>query len=449
LNTYGDKPLTKILHIITRLDMGGSAQNTLLTCRELSDRYEMVLVHGLSLESNMTDSEKRMVQKGIDAAKTCGVRFVCMSSLVRRIRPVKDFRGLCALIWLLINEKPFVVHTHSSKAGILGRLAAILTRIPIIIHTPHGHVFFGHFGLLASKLFLWIEKWFAFLTDRIIALTEGEKEDYLKLSVGRPDKLITVHSGVDIQQFSNIEINVNEKKQTLGLLPNEFLVGFVGWLLPIKGPMHLLRAMASVWIEHPGVTLVVVGKGDLDVDLRAEALQLNADGRIKFLGWRDDIDEIMQIFDVLVLPSLNEGMGRVLVEAMAAGKPVIASNIGGIPDLVKHGHTGILVPPADEANLAGAIVRLVSNPKEARRMGELARIHSQRFSLETMIEKIDAIYDDLIFSPKKIIKLKPVASGSYDSELTDLSSSHQTLQKSIDQRALLKSAAAGRETKPN
>ncbi len=310
-------------------------------------------------------------------------------------------------------------------------------------------MFFGHFGLLASKLFLWIEKWFGFITDRIIALTEGEKKDYLKLSVGRPDKLITVHSGVDIQQFSNIEINVNEKKHTLGLLPNEFLVGFVGWLLPIKGPMHLLRAMASVWIEYPGVTLVVVGKGDLDVDLRAEALQLNADGRVKFLGWRDDIDEIMQILDLLVLPSLNEGMGRVLVEAMAAGKPVIASNVGGIPDLVKHGSTGILVPPADEDNLAKAILRLVNNPKEAMRMGELARMHSQRFSLETMIEKIDEIYDDLMFSPQKIIKLKPVASGSCVSELTDLSASHQALQKSIDQPALLKSDADGRQTKPN
>jgi glycosyltransferase involved in cell wall biosynthesis len=271
------------------------------------------------------------------------------------------------------------------------------------------------------------------------------------MSVGRPDKLITVHSGVDIQQYSDIEINVIEKKQTLGLLPNGFLVGFVGWLLPIKGPMHLLRAMARVWVEHPEVTLVYVGKGDLDVDLRAEALLLNADGRVKFLGWREDIDEIIQIFDLLVLPSLNEGMGRVLVEAMAAGKPVIASNVGGIPDLVKHGSTGILVPPADEEKLAGAIAQLVNNSQEAKRMGELARIYSQRFSLETMIEKIDEIYDDLIFSPKKIIKLKPVASGYSVSGLRDPSSSHQALQKRIDQRALLKSAAdgSGRETKPN
>ena len=178
--------------------MGGSAQNILLTCSELSDKYEMVLVYGLSLESSMTPSEKCIVQEGIDAARKKGVRFICISSLVRKISPVQDLRALLSLWWLLLKEKPFVVHTHSSKAGILGRSAAKVARVPIIFHTPHGHVFYGHFGLLASKLFLWIERGFAHLTDRIIALTEGEKEDYLNFSVGRPEKLLTIHSGVDL-----------------------------------------------------------------------------------------------------------------------------------------------------------------------------------------------------------------------------------------------------------
>jgi UDP-N-acetylglucosamine:LPS N-acetylglucosamine transferase len=150
--------LIKILHIITRLDMGGSAQNTLLTCRGLSDKYEIVLVHGLSLESNMTDAENCIVQKAIATARKSGVRFISLASLVRRINPFKDFRALLSLIWLLIKEKPFVVHTHSSKAGILGRLAAAVARVPIVIHTPHGHVFYGHFNRLSSRIFLWIEK---------------------------------------------------------------------------------------------------------------------------------------------------------------------------------------------------------------------------------------------------------------------------------------------------
>jgi glycosyltransferase involved in cell wall biosynthesis len=384
--------------------MGGSAQNTLLTCRELSPKYEMVLAYGLSLESNMTDSEKQLVERNIDGAKDRGVRFISISGLVRRINPLKDFQALCALGWLIFKEKPAVVHTHSSKAGILGRLAAKLVGVPVIVHTPHGHVFYGHFNRLISGIFLWIEKWFAFLSDRIIALTEGEKNDYLHLGVGRPHQLLTIHSGVDIGACISNHIDVIDKKQSLGLLPSALTIGFVGWLLPIKGPMVLLRAMPEVWNEHPDSTLVFVGKGDLDVDLRAEALQLEANGKVKFLGWRDDVAEIIQIFDIFVLPSLNEGMGRVLVEAMAAGKPVVASRVGGIPDLVKDEKTGLLVPPGDEHALANAIMRLVNNPSEARRMGAAGKFFCHCFSLEAMVEQLDHLYDELIFSSRQTVE---------------------------------------------
>lgn len=403
--------MKKILHIITRLDMGGSAQNTLLTCRELSSKYEMVLVHGPSLESNMTDSEKRSVKKAIDEAKQRGVEFICISSLLRRIHPAKDIRTILLLIWLIVKEKPVIVHTHSSKAGILGRLAAKLAGAPIIIHTPHGHVFYGHFNPQASKIFLWIEKWFANLTDRIIALTEGEKKDYVNLSVGQPENLLTIHSGVDTRCYVSAPVNVIEKKQSLGLLPNGFLIGFVGWLLPIKGPMHLLRAMPKVWKEHPDISLVFVGRGNLDVELRAVTLQFNAYGRVHFLGWRDDIEEIMQIFDIFVLPSLNEGMGRVLVEAMAAGKPAVASRVGGIPDLVKDQKTGLLVPPGDEQALAEAILWFVNNPSEAKNMGAAGRLYCRRFSLEAMVEKLDHLYEKLIFSLQKAVQPKAIAPG--------------------------------------
>ena len=418
--------------------MGGSAQNTLLTCGGLSDKYEIVLVHGLSLESNMTDAEMHMVEEGVAGAREKGVRFVTVSSLIRRISPIKDLRALLSLLLLLLKEKPFVVHTHSSKAGILGRLAAAMARVPIVIHTPHGHVFYGHFNRLFSRIFMWIEKFFAPFTDRIIALTNGEKEDYLKFSIGRPPKFATVHSGVDVHRYMRHKVDVIEEKQTLGLQPNGIVVGFVGWLLPIKGPMHLLNALSKVWPEHPDVSLVFIGKGDLDVDLRSRVLELRADDRVKFFGWRDDIETIMQIIDLLVLPSLNEGMGRVVVEAMAAGKPVVASNVGGIPDLVVHGQTGFLVPPADEDALAEAIAHLVNDPEQAKKMGVLGRLHSHRFSLAAMIEKLDAIYEDLIYSPKKVLKIEPVTPANPSAVITrppgsrpapNLTPRHPSLQK--------------------
>ena len=268
--------MTKILHIITRLDMGGSAQNTLLTCKELSGKYETILVHGPSHESGMSDLEKKTVEDGIEKAKTQGVKVIPLPSLVRSIRPIRDFKALLALVWLIFKEKPNIVHTHSSKAGILGRLAAKMAWVPHIIHTPHGHVFYGHFGAFASKVFLWIEKLFSKFTDRIVALTDGEKNDYEKLSVCPSEKLLKIHSGVDVARYMQPNGNMVEKKRSLGLDQNDAVIGFVGWLLPIKGPVYLIKAMEYVWPEHPEASLVFVGKGDLDVDLRAQALRMNA-----------------------------------------------------------------------------------------------------------------------------------------------------------------------------
>jgi glycosyltransferase involved in cell wall biosynthesis len=386
----------KILHIITRLDMGGSAQNTLQTCKKLSGKYETILVHGLSYESRMTDLERRIIEAGVEEVKAQGVKVIPLPSMLRSIRPVKDFRALFFLAWLIFKEKPDIVHTHSSKAGILGRLAAKIAGVPYIVHTPHGHVFYGHFGILASKIFLWVERIFSKFTDRMVALTDGERNDYIKLSVCPPQRVFKIHSGVDLEQFMQPNGNRVEKKRSLGLDQNGTVIGFVGWLLPIKGPAYLLKAMAHIWPEHPAASLVMVGKGELDVDLRAQALKMNANGKVKFLGWREDVHEIIPIFDLLVLPSLNEGMGRVLVEAMAAGKPVVASEVGGIPDLVKHGETGYLVRPADERALANGIKKLLNDPERAQQMGQRGKEYCRQFSLEAMIAKLDDLYSDLI-----------------------------------------------------
>jgi glycosyltransferase involved in cell wall biosynthesis len=235
----------------------------------------------------------------------------------------------------------------------------------------------------------------AFITDRMVALTEGEKNDYIAFSICDPDKIVTIHSGVEIDRCMTAEVDIEDKKKSLGLDPKGLVVGTVGWLLPIKGPMHLLNAMARVWQSHPETSLVFVGKGDLEKELREEALRMEASGRVSFLGWRDDIPEIMQILDIFVLPSLNEGMGRVLVEAMAAGKPVVASRVGGIPDLVKHGQNGLLVEPGDVTGLSLAIRKLLIDKKMQDEMGMKGRTMAQNFGVEKMVEKIDALYSSL------------------------------------------------------
>ncbi len=356
----------------------------------------MILIHGLSHESNMTEQEMGIVGQGVDRAKKQGVVFFPLASFVRRIDPVKDFLTLVSLFRIIKQEKPDIVHTHSSKGGALGRLAAKMAGAPVIIHTPHGHVFHGHFGSLASRVFLVAEKIFSLLDDCTVALTEGEKDDYINLSVEKEKKLVTIHSGVDIDHFRNVDIEVDLKKKELGLKPENRVVGTVGWLLPIKGPGHLLKAMDRVWKKYPDTELVYVGKGEMLETLQEEAVKMNADEKVKFLGWRDDVHEIIPVFDLFVLPSLNEGMGRVLVEAMALGKPVVGSDTGGIPDLIKQNETGLLVPPGDEEKLAEAIIDILGNPDKAEQMGSKGKVHCEDFSETAMVRKIDELYTDLM-----------------------------------------------------
>jgi glycosyltransferase involved in cell wall biosynthesis len=389
--------MIKVIHIITRLDMGGSAQNTLDTCLHLNPRkYDVYLIHGLSLESGMTEKERLTVQTRVAKARRCGVKIIPLDTLVRKVDIVKDLKTFFLLRRIIRRENPVIVHTHTSKAGILGRLAAWIAGVPIIIQTPHGHVFYGHFGPLGSKFFLTLEKLAARMTDRLVALTEQEKLDYIKFAVAPAQKLLTIHSGVAIDSYLNTKAIGNRKKNNLRLSEDSAVIGFVGWLLPIKGPMILLKAMGRIWQNRSDVELVFVGKGELEEELKKEVLRMGACGKVKFLGWRNDIREIMPIFDVFVLPSLNEGMGRVLVEAMAAGRPIVASRTGGIPDLVKHEENGLLVPRGDEIALAAAISKLLQYPEKAGIMGQRGKASCKRYSVESMVEKIDALYTDLI-----------------------------------------------------
>jgi len=393
----------KVMHIITRLDMGGSAQNTLLTCLGQADRYDVVLVHGRSHESHMTALEKKKVESHVDAARHKGVKIIPVATLIRAVDPLKDFQTLISLCKLMRQEKPAIVHTHTSKAGILGRLAAKISAVAVIIHTPHGHVFYGHFNRLMSRLFLLVERLFDRITDGVVALTDGEKNDYVQLRVYQAGKMVSIHSGVDLQRFSDVRTNATEIKKNLGLKPNTVVVGAVGWLLPIKGPLYLLRAMENLWREFSETHLVYVGKGELERQLKSEAFRMGVTNKVHFLGWRDDVHEIMRTFDIFVLPSLNEGMGRVLVEAMAAGKAVVASNVGGVPDLVKHGQNGFLVKPGNITDLSYYIKCLLKDQKLRLKMGLSGQRLSQNFSVKKMVEKIDALYLTLLQKKKCVI----------------------------------------------
>ncbi len=391
----------KVIHIITRLDMGGSAQNTILTALNHDpQRYSVCLIKGSTHESAMTEVETQLVNKQLATTKKQGIEVVDVPALVRRISPFNDIKSFVSIFRILRKSKPDIVHTHTSKAGVLGRLAAWMARVPIIIHTPHGHVFYGHFGRSLSKIFLQMEKLLGRITHHQIALTPEERNDYLSLRVTKPSNTTVIHSGVDLHRFSKGEKQLTRKRKELGIPPHSLVIGYVGWLIPIKGVTYLVSAMADVAEKYPKSLLVLVGKGDdkgeEEIKLKEQVERAGLEDKVRFLGWRPDVDEIMGCFDIFVLPSLNEGMGRVLVEAMAAGLPIVASRVGGIPDLVKDGKNGLLVPPADAPALAKAIFDLLADKKTRNRMGKAGTKMCRPYSAEAMVEQIDDLYRELL-----------------------------------------------------
>lgn len=368
----------RVLHVITRLVVGGAQQNTLLTAQGLRARgYEVELAAG-----------PETGPEGVLPVPE-GIVFYAVPTLVREVRPLADLRALWDL-YRLMRRGYDVVHTHTSKAGVLGRLAARLAGIPVVVHTPHGHVYHGYGDRLKSRAFLWIERLLAPRTDALVALTESEKLEHLQAGVGRPDQWTVIPSGVELHRF---QAGTPLRRQDLGLAEGSFVVGCVARLAPVKGVDQAVRAVARLHARGCPVHLVVVGDGPQRAELEGLARRLGVQGCVHFLGLRRDVPHLLPLFDVLVLPSRNEGMGRAAVEAQAAGIPVVASRVGGIPDVVADGETGLLVAPEDPEALARALATLATDPVRRTRMGKAAREWvKEHLTAEAMVASLDRLY---------------------------------------------------------
>lgn len=378
-----------VLHIITRLAEGGSSENTILTVSGLNrEKYETYLMSGIT----------RPPERGMDdLALKLGINLEVIPELVREIDPSKDLKALMKIYRYIRRYNFDIVHTHTSKAGFIGRIAARLARVPIIIHTPHGHIYYGYFGILKSRLFIMLEKLVAFFTDRIITLTELGKEEHIKYKIAPPGKFVAIYSGIKLEKYSAASVDVKRKKEEIGIKDDQPVIGCVARLVPVKGHIYLIKAAKIVIDALPDVQFILAGDGELEMELKEFSRALGIESNIHFLGRRDDIPELLQIFDIFVLPSLNEGMGRVILEAMAAGKPVIATRVGGIPEIVKDGITGILVPPENPDFLAEAIISLIKNRDLGEKFGLEGKMRlDSKFTSQAMVERIEQLYDELI-----------------------------------------------------
>ncbi|HDZ76994.1 MAG TPA: glycosyltransferase [Candidatus Omnitrophica bacterium] len=384
-----DMSKIKVLHIITRLDKGGSAENTLLTVSLLNkEEFKVTLISG---HTNDPDKEiaSFITQKNLD--------YFLMPELVRKISPLKDIKAFFKIYHFIKKQGFDIVHTHTSKAGMLGRWAAKLAGVKIIVHTPHGHIFYGYFGWFKTKLFIYLERLTGPLTDKIITLTQRGKEEHVKYRIARPDKFVPIYSGIDVGKFVDFHADAVKEKEKLNIPLDVPVIGTVTRLAPVKGNQYLIASLPEVVKLFPTLKVLIVGDGSERGKLERYVKKLSLLENVIFLGICKDVRGILNTFDIFVLPSLNEGMGRCMLEAQALGVPVVATKVGGIPEVVRDSIGGILVPPRNPEAMAEAIINLLKNKSLRDNMSEEAkRWVGHRFSAGAMVEKISDLYKELI-----------------------------------------------------
>ena len=386
--THHDSRL-KVLHVITRMIIGGAEWNTLYTCQLLNrSRYEPLLATGPE-----TGTEGSL----IEATEASGIPVFIVPDLIREIDPKRDFKALVQLIRLYRDLEVDIVHTHTSKAGILGRLAGRLAKVPVIIHTVHGFAFTAPLPKWQRQLYIALEKMAGRWCDALIFISKPLMAEAGKLGIGDPKTYAYIPSGIDIKAFQNSNNNGNReiKRQMLGLTDHIPVIGTVSRLVRDKGLELILEAAAQLKAKGLKFHMVWVGDGPMRAELERMAQSLGVADRLSITGMCTDVPAWISCFDIFVLPTMWEGMGRVFLEAQAAGIPVIGTKVGGVPDVVRDGETGILIQPNDVKALAEMIELLITNAELRRRMGVAAAqfASNEQFQVEFMVRKIEEVYE--------------------------------------------------------
>jgi glycosyltransferase involved in cell wall biosynthesis len=375
----------RVARVIARLNIGGPAQQAILLTAGLDRaRFITTLVTGMvgPAEGDFTD-----------AARARGVIPVLIPELGRAIRPGRDLAALIRLVRLFRRIQPDIVHTHTAKAGALGRLAARLVRVPATIHTFHGHVLEGYFSPPVTRAFLEIERRLARRTDRLVTVSPRLREQLLAMGIGRPGQVEVIPLGLDLGRFRAPRPVSPALRPSLGLALGTPVLGIVGRLVPIKDHPTLFEALAQLRAGGVAAHLVVVGDGEERARLVGLADRLGLGRQVHFLGWRRDLETILNEMDVVICASRNEGTPVALIEAMAAGTPVLSTDVGGVGDVVTHGETGWLVPPGDPSAMSCAIRLLLEDRTLAVRLATAGRsVAVDRYDVTRLVPRVEALY---------------------------------------------------------
>jgi len=384
-------PELRVLHVITRLIVGGAQENTLLTAigQHRTPGMRVTLLCGTDdggPEGNLHDR-----------ARAAGVDLQLMKELVRPIAPATDAVALARLAAFMRRGRYDVVHTHSSKAGILGRIAANFVGVPIVVHTLHSLVFGEHAGPWKNALYVRLKKLCAPMTHKLISVCDATKDGALAAGIGTPSQHVTIFSGFHIQPFLRVrdELSVAEAKRRAGLDPSHLVIGKVARLFPQKGHDHFLAAARVIAAREPRARFLLVGDGILRGELEAQLGAWGIRDRFVFAGLvaPDAVPAFMQAMDVAVHTSIREGLARVIPQAAAVGKPVVGFALDGTPEVVKHGVSGFLTAPYAPAEVAERVLEILDDEPRRRAMGEAGRAFAAaNFPVEVMVQRINDVY---------------------------------------------------------
>ena len=385
----------KIIHVITRLIVGGAQENTLTTVNGLRQKpgVEVKLISGPT-----TGPEGSLEP---EAAKIPGLLTI-VPELVRPVHPLKDFISLRKLEKILREEKPHIVHTHSGKAGILGRLAAKRAGVPVIIHTIHGPSFGKFQNAAANVIFRAAEKNAARATIHFIVVADAMKKQYLAAGIGRPEQYTKIFSGFPLEPFLAAK-NDLELRKKLGIAPDDFVIGKIARLFRLKGHDDLFAVAPELVRRNPKIKFLLVGDGEWRQKFEQQAENIGLRRHFAFTGLipPDEVPKHVGIMDALVHLSLREGLPRALPQALAAGKPVVAYDCDGAREVCLDGKTGFLIQPGDLKSLNEKIIQLSGDGKLREQFGSRGQnFVRENFSVEKMVDAIYTLYLKLIAANK-------------------------------------------------
>ncbi|OQA91417.1 MAG: putative glycosyltransferase EpsD [Elusimicrobia bacterium ADurb.Bin231] len=377
----------KVAHIITKLELGGAQENTLYTCGNLDKKkFNVFLIAGPG---------------GILDKQTQNIRTYFVKELIREICPLWDAIAIFKIYKILKKEQPLIIHTHSSKAGILGRWAAYFYRLASgvankikIIHTFHGFGFHDFQNFLVKSVYVNVERITAKITDILIAVAHDNINKGLKNKIGKKEQYLVIRSGIKLQEYQR-KTDTNALKKELGLGADQ-IVGMIACFKKQKSPLDFVYTARYVCDKKPETKFLLVGDGDLRPNIESLIKKLHLEQNVILTGWRSDVSQIIKILDVFILTSIFEGLPKVVVEAMASGVPVVATYVDGTKEIIQEGGTGFFVKPHENKKMAERILRLLNDAELRKSFSGQAIKYVNEFDIDLMVRQQEELYLKLL-----------------------------------------------------